>query len=205
MLTLLDETDPAIIWVLDTYPAGFGLGLLFTSLSMATQAAVECSAGAGVDRDRVRSTAAALNPFFRTLGNAFGIVIGQAVFTNEVKRSFTANGVAAGDVTELFNNPHVSDTSYTVGAVVAGLRATWWTFCGMAGFCLLLTLLTKDATLELHRMREQRQLLQQVQQQQQLRQQQQHQLQQLAGSAMILGGWRAQDTEREAEEQGEGV
>lgn len=166
MLTLLEETEPATIWILDTIPAGFGLGLLFTSLSMATQAAVECSSGAGVDRDRIRSTAAALNPFFRTLGNAFGIVIGQAVFTNEAKRSFAANGVAAGNVTELFNNLHGPDASYTVGAVEAGLSATWWTFCGMAGFCLLLTLLTKDATLELHRTREQQQQQQQLQQQQ---------------------------------------
>lgn len=147
LLVLLGPSTTSTQWIFISIPCGLGLGMLFSSVSLATQAAAEAASRPGADVAKIKGMAAALNPFFRTLGNAFGIVIGQAALENELKRRL---GIAfaqdAGGLIEAIKNlPSDSAQEASLVAAFGGsLRTVWWIFFGMAAFCLVLTLFTKD-------------------------------------------------------------
>lgn len=121
------------------------MGILFASLALATQASAEHRADCSeAERLRVKAMAAGLNPFFRALGQAFGIAVGQATFSNEILRS-TGNRDVIGLV-EKIKGMISSGTErvFLVNAFVGGLRVIWWILLALTAFAALLTFLTKE-------------------------------------------------------------
>lgn len=76
LLAILSPSTSIPAWIFIGIPSGLGVGFLFPGLMysiLAPQAA------------ETRSTALALNPFLRALGQAFGIAIGNAIYQNAFK------------------------------------------------------------------------------------------------------------------------
>lgn len=149
LFTLLSTGTSVPAWVLVSVPFGIGLGILFASLALATQASAEHRAdGPPEEKAKIKTMAASLNPFFRALGQAFGIVVGQAAFTNEMKKRIS--GVAARNAAELVGSARdlpVGDSllrARLVGSFVDSLKVVWWILFALAVFAGLLTLLTVD-------------------------------------------------------------
>lgn len=99
---------------------------------------------------KIKAMAAGLNPFFRTLGQALGIVIAQAAFTNQLKKrlgpSVALDAASLGQ--EINALPKSSSTRLElVNAFDDSLRVVWWVLFALAAAMLLVTLFTKDITL----------------------------------------------------------
>lgn len=91
--------------------------------------------------------AAGLNPFFRTLGQALGIVIAQAAFTNSLKHRLgpTAAIDAASLGQQISTLPRTSPThAILVNAFDDSLRVVWWVLFALAATMLVVTFFTKD-------------------------------------------------------------
>lgn len=153
LFTMLSTSTSVPTWVFISVPFGIGLGILFASLALATQASAEYRAnGPPEEKAKIKTMAASLNPFFRALGQAFGIVVGQVAFTNEMKKKIS--GVAARNAAELVGSARdlsIGDSllkARLVGAFVDSLRVVWWILFALAVFAGLLTLLTVDVEAE---------------------------------------------------------
>jgi hypothetical protein len=129
-------------------PSGIGMGMLFASLSLTTQASAEHRADCSDEqRVRVKAMAAGLNPFFRALGQAFGIAVGQTAFSNDILKRLGSE--AGRDVAALLdqikNLPHTSpQKTYLVDAFVGSLRTVWWILVALTGLSVIMTLFTKE-------------------------------------------------------------
>jgi hypothetical protein len=89
--------------------------------------------------------AAALNQFFRGLGQALGIVIGQAIFTNEMKmKTDKATARQASSIAERIAKGEIKGTEGLVMAFVRSLRAIWWVLLGMSALVLVLSCTVKN-------------------------------------------------------------
>jgi hypothetical protein len=76
LLVLLNSKTSVPSWIFINGPSGIAIGVLLVSQPIASQAA---SSKANM------AMAASLSPFFRTVGQALGIVIGGSVFQNNFK------------------------------------------------------------------------------------------------------------------------
>jgi hypothetical protein len=135
-------------WIVLNIPSGIGMGILFASLSLATQASAEHRADCSDEqRLRVKAMAAGLNPFFRALGQAFGIAVGQAAFSNELTKKLGSD--VGRDVAALVekikslpqSNP---EKAHLIGAFVQSLRVIWWILIALTGLLVVLTIFTRE-------------------------------------------------------------
>ncbi|KAF8861471.1 MFS general substrate transporter [Acephala macrosclerotiorum] len=151
LLQLLKIGTSTASWIFITVVGGLGSGMLFTSLSSPAQASA---------RDEDIIVAAGLCPFFRSLGQALGIVIGDAIFQNQMKRSLSQYTEFRNNSLEFAKNalaltqtikslPLDSPTRvHIVESFVQSLRVVWWTMLGLAVFSGLLSLFTRSLTLD---------------------------------------------------------
>ncbi|KAF2431316.1 MFS general substrate transporter [Tothia fuscella] len=87
MVRMLNERTTVAVWVLLNLPSVLGLGCVFAASTIATQATAEDEwTRYPQEISNIRAVAAGLNPFFSALGQLFGILAGQTVFTNEMKK-----------------------------------------------------------------------------------------------------------------------
>ena len=143
------STDTSILnWITLNEPSGIGIGILFASLSIATQASAENRSNLSYDKKaEVKAVAAALNPFFRAIGEAFGIVICQAAFSNELSRRLGKHVASdAASLVEVIRNMPLDepDRSMLINAFVESLRVVWYVLFAMSCLMIALTLLTQD-------------------------------------------------------------
>lgn len=135
-------------WVVLNIPSGIGIGILFASLALATQAAAEAREDLPyAERMKVKAVAAGLNPFFRALGQAFGIAICQAAFTNELNKHLgqdVANDAAS--FVEVIRSMPADDPlkATIINAFVESLRVVWWILFAMSCLMVALTFFTRD-------------------------------------------------------------
>jgi hypothetical protein len=147
-LNLLDADTSVFGWIVLNIPSGIGMGMLFASLSLATQASAEHRADCSDEqRARVKAMAAGLNPFFRALGQAFGIAVGQAAFSNAILNRVgpDVGRDVAGLIDSIKHLPKSSSTKTMLSlAVVESLRVVWWILVGLTALVVMLTLFTKE-------------------------------------------------------------
>jgi hypothetical protein len=151
LLQLLEIGTSTATWIFLTATSGLGMGMLFTSLSSPAQASAS---------DADMDVAAGLCPFLRSLGQAFGIVIGNAVFQNEMEDELSKyielrdhGATYAKDPLSLIQTiramPIDSPTrAQIVESFVHSLRVVWWTMLAIAIISGLLSLFTKGLTLD---------------------------------------------------------
>lgn len=135
-------------WIILNIPSGIGIGILFASLALATQASAEARADLPyAERMKVKAVAAGLNPFFRALGQAFGIAICQAAFTNELNKRL-GNSIAsdAASFVEVIRGMPADDPQRItiVNAFVESLKIVWWILFSMSCLMVVLTFFTRD-------------------------------------------------------------
>ncbi|CZR53581.1 related to MFS multidrug transporter [Phialocephala subalpina] len=150
LLQLLNIGTSTPSWIFLTAVGGLGSGMLFTSLSSPAQASA---------RDEDMIVAAGLCPFFRSLGQAFGVVIGDAIFQNQMKKSLSKYSEFNDSSLEFAKNalaltqtikglPHDSPSRiHIVESFVQSLKVVWWTMLCLAVLAGLLSLLTRSLTL----------------------------------------------------------
>lgn len=148
LLVALKPTSTIPDWIFINIPSGIGLGCLFSSLALATQSAAEVSGThSPAEVAKIKGMAAGLNPFSRTLGQALGIVIAQAAFTNDLRKRLGAKlALDAASFAQVISTlPSASaERKSLVGAYNDSLHVIWWTMFALAASMLLLTLATKD-------------------------------------------------------------
>ncbi|OCK75832.1 MFS general substrate transporter [Lepidopterella palustris CBS 459.81] len=146
LLHLLNSSTSVPAWVFINLPSGVGLGILFTALSLATQATAEAQQTPSTSttklpyaegNDQVKAMAAGLNPFFRALGQAIGIAIGQAAFSNKMRAQLGPD-VARESTALAQKMPFVGTDRQVllIAAFVESLRAVWWVvfaLCALVG------------------------------------------------------------------------
>ncbi|ORY70309.1 major facilitator superfamily domain-containing protein [Pseudomassariella vexata] len=136
LLTLLDVHTLTYQWVLSLLVVGLGLGLLYNSLDLLSQASV--------DEEYVTHAVTMLN-FFRHLGQAAGVAIVGVVVQNEMRTKMD-------DIPDLA--PHADEYSRDAAALVENLRgmpegqfktdlvgvyaaSLWTVWIIMCAFCVL--------------------------------------------------------------------
>lgn len=132
---------------------GIGLGCLFTTLSMAVQAPQHKS---------FQGHASALSPFFRAVGQAFGIAVGDAVYQNALKHHLRNTSIQylqqqatslAKDSARLvvilrgMRDQH-AERLELLAAFDKSLHALWYLLMGIAASGLCLSLLLREFTLD---------------------------------------------------------
>ena len=133
--------------------SGFGLGCLFASLPIATQAP---------QTEENMATAAGLTPFFRTVGQAFGIAIGDAIYQNRLKH-YLSN---SKDIVLRYKSHELAKNSAEVVALLQeesrfswlqrdlvaafdkSLHWIWWVMMGISIFGGLISLFMKELPIE---------------------------------------------------------
>lgn len=124
--------------------------MLISSLALATQASVEVSSRSAADVAKLKGMAASLNPFFRTVGQALGIVIGQAAFTNQMRGILGAPAaLEAAELAQIIRNlpPMSTETGLYRWAFSESLDVVWWILFALAALFLVISLATKDTGL----------------------------------------------------------
>lgn len=153
LLVLLTSETTVPQWIFINAVSGIGLGALFTSQSIATQAATS---------DEHKAIVSGLTPFFRTIGQALGIVIGDAVFQNTFKSHLLSSGSdalrsqadrlvqEAASLALVLSALPADSTEKTLlqSAFDSSLHAVWWTLFSFAAFAGLLSLLIKQFSLD---------------------------------------------------------
>lgn len=153
LLVLLDVETTVVQWIFLNIVSGFGLGALFTSQSVASQAATD---------DKHKAIVSGLTPFFRTVGQALGIVICGTVFQNSFRKNLeetssallhqyidqlVVNSVSMTSVLDQLGS-NSSDAVELISAYNQALRSVWWTLTGFACAGGLMSLLISQISLE---------------------------------------------------------
>lgn len=144
LLVLLTNETTVAQWIFINAVSGLALGFLFTSQSVATQAASE--------RQHM-AIAAGLSPFFRALGQTIGIVIGDSIFQNILRSQLSSS-----DSTTLRQHADIYSNSITqlgtlldsfpdgsqertdlLEALNPSFHAIWWTLTAFALASLILS------------------------------------------------------------------
>jgi hypothetical protein len=133
--------------------AGVGLGVLFSSMNYAIQAALQHLGD--------RGSAAAMFSFLRSLGLMLGISIIGAVFQNTFRSTLqSSDALSIADAAQIAKKalavagrvgqmPESPLRGALVAAYVEGLRISWWAITAMAvTFGAAACVLTKDYTLD---------------------------------------------------------
>ena len=151
LLQLLEIGTSTATWIFLTATSGLGMGMLFTSLSSPAQASAS---------DADMDVAASLCPFFRSLGQAFGVVIGNAVFQNEMENELWKYIELRDHGATYAKNPlsliqtirampiDTTTRAHIVESFVHSLRVVWWTMLAIAIISGVLSLSTKGLTLD---------------------------------------------------------
>jgi hypothetical protein len=144
ILQLLGPETSIAAWFFINLPSGVGLGFLFASLPIAAQAAAP---------KEHMAVAAGLTPFFRNVGQALGIVLGNCVFQNVLRGELqgsqygflreNAGLIVENSATVELLRGWFADPEYgaeAMQAYVVALRMIWWTLfaCTCAGGVLSL-------------------------------------------------------------------
>lgn len=149
LLVLLDDNTAMQQWIFITAVPGFGLGSLFLSQAVATQAASE---------KRHIAIASALSPFFRTMGQALGIVVGNTIIQNILQDKLRNSSMkvlrnsAQKLTTHAINFPAILPTldiavrQELSHLFLESLRGVWWclTGCSLAALALSLAVTRFD-------------------------------------------------------------
>lgn len=147
-LNLLSSSTTVFGWVVLNIPSGIGLGILFTSLSLATQVSAEHRADCSPEEKvKVKAFSAGLNPFFRALGQACGIAVGQATFSNQISKTLGSevgkDAIAlVGDLRKMKGSD--PQKLVIIEAFVGSLRVLWWILVALTSLLAVLTLFTKN-------------------------------------------------------------
>jgi hypothetical protein len=147
LLLLLDLDTSIPAWIFLEAVSGLGLGLLFPSIALATQASVP---------QKDVAIAATLVLFFRSFGQTLGVAIGGTVFQNQMRSNlqevhglpadalqYATDAVAL--VEELKRMPHDSPVAVKLRQAFSdSFRIIWAVMCAFAGFALIASLLVKE-------------------------------------------------------------
>ena len=147
LLVLLKPSTTIVQWIFINIPSGVGIGILFGCIGLATQAAAESSDRSPEEVAKIKSMAAGLNPFFRTIGQTLGIVVGQAAFANQMRKELGDQAAQdAASLTQLIATLPASSAEKTalVNAFAASLRVVWWILLALSAAMLVLSSFTKD-------------------------------------------------------------
>jgi hypothetical protein len=127
----------------------FGAGILFASLNLSVIAP---------NTNENTPFAAAMLSFIRTLGQAFGLAIGGAVFSNQISQQQKTNPdmAALGDVAtqaialvEYVRSLPSGPVKLSLEWVLTdAVRTIWYVMIGLAGFAFLLNFLIKEYSLD---------------------------------------------------------
>lgn len=150
LLVLLTPSTTITQWIFINIPSGVGVGILFGCIGLATQAAAEVSDRSPEEVTKVKSMAAGLNPFFRTIGQTLGIVVGQVAFTNQMGKELGDQAAQdAASLTQLIATLPASSVEKTVlvAAFAASLRVVWWILLALSATMLVLSMFTQDVGL----------------------------------------------------------
>ncbi|ORY08997.1 major facilitator superfamily domain-containing protein [Clohesyomyces aquaticus] len=152
IMCLLDQDSHPSTWVVINILPGVGFGLLFPGLEFAIQAA----AGQGDVAD-----AATMYNFIRALGQATGVAIGGAIFQNQFTKEFSFHLKDYSVVVESASQ-YTKDPVALIGMLATmaapirrqlemtyagSLKTVWAVNAGLAGMALLVSLFTKELSL----------------------------------------------------------
>lgn len=150
LLCLLDSESSIPKWLFINLVAGIGVGALYPTVMLAVQAAAD---------PEYLSISVSMTPFFRVFGQAVGVAIGGVVFQNRIIHEFGDNlslGQSAltyaQDASSLVKYIHTLPKGSAERSLIESLYAkalviVWAVMCGVGGLALLLSLLTKDYSL----------------------------------------------------------
>ncbi|KAF2665175.1 MFS general substrate transporter [Microthyrium microscopicum] len=143
---LLDDTIPVRGWILGNIPHALAAGLLIVSSTIATQASAEARSDCSpADKMRVRAMAAALNPFFRALGQAVGVVVGETTVENRLRKILGNDAEDVLQVIASLREPGSAEQKKKlVLAIISSLNTLWIVLTVMSALNLVLMLFTKD-------------------------------------------------------------
>ncbi|KAB8262081.1 major facilitator superfamily domain-containing protein [Aspergillus pseudonomiae] len=150
ILCYFDRTTKGAIWISLIAIPGLGLGGLVTSIAYAIQACSET---------RHLATATALFSFFRAFGQSLGVAIGGVIFQNRMEvnlqkypalapmaKKISHNAVAL--VGKMQTEPPSQDKDDLRQAYTDSLRAVWVFCCACTAIGGLLSLLTKEYSID---------------------------------------------------------
>jgi hypothetical protein len=133
-------------WILLNVCQAIGNGILIVTCTLAVQASAEYRTSvAAEDRARVKAMAAALNPFFRALGNTVGVVVGAVTVSNELRRRIGEK--QSSSILTIVNTLHQSgggNQTLLIEAAVKSLNVLWLILNILAAINLVLCYFTKD-------------------------------------------------------------
>ena len=144
-----ETSIPAFVF-LNLVP-GLGMGLLFSCMNLAIQAAAP---------ERDVGFAAAMYIFTRSLGQGIGVAVGGVVFQSQFATQLRKYEIVAGDATELARDAaglvqviknmaeDAPERRAIVTAYAEALKVVWVTMAGIAFLALVLSLATKGLTLD---------------------------------------------------------
>lgn len=144
LLQVLDINTSIAGWIFLNLPSGIGLGILFSSIPIATMNAAECK-GTLAEIIKVKTMAACLNPFFRALGQSVAIAVGQAVVSNQMKQRLHGQYTnSAAGLAPMVKHLPLDQQAIVKAAFVDSTHVAWWLFFALGSSAGLLTLLTAD-------------------------------------------------------------
>jgi hypothetical protein len=150
LFCLFDTDTPRVEWVCINMCSGIGIGLHFSSLTLAVQASVL--------QEQV-GLAVGLLTFFRAFGQSIGVVLGGVIFGNRFKTELQ-NASLYSDVPEYSNdaaalvkiiNSLPSDNLQRNDFQLMyanSIRVVWSLMCGISGLALFLSFLIKSFSLD---------------------------------------------------------
>lgn len=168
LLLLLSSHTSIAAWIFINVVSGLGLGFLYQGLN---------SASIAEQLTEHQPLANSLTPFFRALGQAFGIAVGNAIFQNAFKtyllhgsdialrqQAVTLARSSASLGLLVAGMGHSSERSELLAAFNSSLHTLWYVLMAISLFAGVLSLLmhngkinkntsaTKDAPMDLERM-----------------------------------------------------
>jgi hypothetical protein len=147
---VLNAKRPVVAWMFLNFPQAIGNGIIIVTATLSVQASAEYrSTCSPEERISVKAMAAALNPFFRALGNTIGVFIGETIVANELRKGL-GQGEASNIlyiVGKLYDASGEQKTRY-IDAVIKSLNVLWLVLNVSAAINLLLCFFTKDFAFE---------------------------------------------------------
>jgi MFS family permease len=133
-------------WVLLNVCQGIGNGMLIVTCTLAVQASAESRTSLDdKERVRIKSMAAALNPFFRALGNTVGVVVGAVTVSNELrKRVGKQQSSSILTIVETLRQTGAGEQTVLIESVVKSLNVLWLVLNVIAAVNLILCFFTRD-------------------------------------------------------------
>lgn len=150
LLYLLSPDTSIAAWICLNLVPGIGCGMLYSSLSYATQAPVD-----QVDV----AFAAAMYTFSRSFGQSIGVAVGGTVFQTQLKLKLSQYPTLASNATELSKDAssfvqiikdmpkNLPERMMLIDAYADSLKVVWAVMAGLAFLALLLSTLTEGLDL----------------------------------------------------------